>query len=215
MNFPDFYLYRLYRRIKLSIFDKKRILRLQALIEKGSISTAKEYLQLLLRQTKTDRYSMALCLNSGYYKNPQTFGIFLEEFIHSTGSSCGHGKYNSEYSPIYWMGFINGTKFECRFFLNAFCFLKSSFSLELEIEQKEGTHSLKDINYTQLPDSNPNCFLYSLPVHFRKYSDTDHQICFSLIISSPCHVKIYHCTKTGIRSLILQENLNISLTQLE
>ena len=127
----------------------------------------------------------------------------------------GHGKYNSEYSPIYWLGFIYGNKFECRFVLNTFCFLKNSVTLELEIEQKEYAHSIEGINYSKLPDSDPNCFRYSLPFHFRKPYKANSQICFSLIIEEPCNVKIYHCTQKGTRNLILQENLNISLNEME
>jgi len=213
MNIFVFSLYSLYRSVKLDIFDRKRILRLQALIEKGSIGKAKEYLQLLLKQTKIDRYIMAYYLIIGYYKNPQTYNCYLEDFIRKTGSSCGHGKYNSEYSPIYWLGFINGKSFEFRFILDTFCFLESSVSLEFEIKQKLCAHSFKDINYSKLPDSDPNCFRYSLHIPIRKFRNANHQIHFSLITKNNCNIKIYHCTNKGARNLILQENLNISLTE--
>ena len=90
MNFSFFSIHGLFRRAKINIIDKKRILKLLSLIEKGSTGTAKEYLQHLLRQTKTDRYMMAYHLIIGNYKKPQTYGAFLEDFIRTTGSSCGH-----------------------------------------------------------------------------------------------------------------------------
>jgi hypothetical protein len=199
----------LYRSIKFRCHDKRRILRLQTLIEKSSADAAKKYMLYLFRKTKTSRYLMAYQLTVGNSRMPEKYRPILKDFIIKSGSSCGHGKYNSEYSPIFWLGFLYEDKLECRFIVNRFCFLSDSITLELEIEQEGRFHTITVTDCTQLQDPNPNSFRYSLPINLNK-ADEKNQVSFSLLIGKPCKIKIYHCPKNNARrNLVLQESITM------
>lgn len=199
MNFP---FANLYRKIRIRVSDKKRISKLQTLITYRKTDAAQQYLFHLLKKTNTDRYLIAYNLTVGYYKTPQTYGAFLGDFINKTGSSCGHGKYNSEYSPVYWLIFIKGKKIEFRFIVNMLCFKGNPFVLELEVEQEGCFHQISEIEYSRLPEDKPNYFRYSLMIEKR---NSENSLDFPLLIEKLCKIRIYHCVNNKTRHLILEE----------
>jgi len=197
----------IFRSLKFQITDKKRISKLRTLIEKGNRNAAIKYLHHLLKNTQTSKYLIAYYLTVGNHKKPQAYGFFLEMFISKTGSSCGHGQNNSEYSPIYWLFFFKGNTFEIRFFVNPHCFQENPAILELEVEvSQEGCyHSITEIEYTKLPTTAPNISTYSISIN---YGNSDKKISFPLLIEKPCKINIYHCMKGGNRNLILKEEFD-------
>lgn len=204
MNF--YFVKNLSRYIKLHLSDKKQVLKLQALIEKKQNDAARKYLHKLLRNKQTDLYLIAYHLTVGNNKTPQIYGAFLEDFISKTGSSCGHGRHNSDFSPVYWLGFLEKNALECRFIINPLCFHKNPVMLELEIEQEGCFHVITNADYSRLPDTTPNVFRYSMPLDI---NHADNQLNFSLLMEKPCRIKIYHCCKGKTKNVILQETFNV------
>jgi len=197
-----FFIQHAWRRVKFSVIDKNRIVKLKGLIEKGSERKAKLYLNYLVNHTKIDRYVLAYHLTTAFYNKAKDHQDYLRQFVNVTSSSNGHGKCSSDYSPVFWLYFLLVNEFECRFIVNTHCFRGRSIKLEIEVEQDGYHHSISESLSRKLPQTTPNIYNYSIEIVRKRIDDT---FDFPMTMDKACHIRIYHRVNSKTRNLILEE----------
>lgn len=193
---------RFLRYAKYRLFDKKRLSKLNYLIESGKKKQAYDLFNKII--SNTDLPLLSNMLTVGFYKDQDKYGEFLNDFNFKTGSSCGHGKYNNKYSPVHWLGFFNDKEFKMMLVFNPLCFNSNHAKFEFEIEQNIPKHSLEAIPHKNLPKTGENLYRYASKIHFK----TDEPVELPIYMEGPLKIRVYHYADSKSRNVILQESFN-------
>lgn len=181
------------RRIQFVWKDHSKLNRLNELLQAKSQRATHEYLHDAIKSKRIDPYFLGYFLTANVLKDPDRHESLWKDFVHYTGSQNGHGRFNSDFGPLFWLGYFTQEHFEARFVLNHRCFIAVNIRLRIDIESENDDFAIRGAKYSCIKNEEPKTKSYQLHLS----PGRNGQIGFTLSTQSQCRVKIYHMGRFG------------------
>ena len=91
------------RRIQFVWKDRSKLNRLHELSQAKSQRAAHEYLYDAIKHKSIDPYFLGYFLTANVLKDPDLHESLWKDFVYYTGSQNGHGRFNSDFGPLFWL----------------------------------------------------------------------------------------------------------------
>lgn len=169
------------------MFQKKRFKEFCNHADMEDINRVSVRLRELIARKSTDLFLLAYCLNKRLGVDRKRYLPLWQSFLKWTGSTNGHGRYQSDYSPVYNLYFLKEDGMDIRFFINKRCFMRKYIRLVLEVCGSQSTHVLNGVRAKVLPDTNDGFIRYDINV---RNDTSDAVMSFSLLLSGKSEVRI-------------------------